>query len=188
MKRSMLALALVSFSIVASAADKPLPVTVANPVLPVEVSNADPIPVLPTTPSEIPANRYQISLSVDTWTDSGVGSSYITISGSSLAIPSDKILVLEFVYSEARVNPGDKANLEITCQGASSTIGLANVRVPLAAAGIFGGRESLIGGGATMCYSGSSMIISLLRDSAVPAGSIRSGQISLVGYLIDKPQ
>lgn len=43
--RIFAALALASFSLVASAADKPLPVIVKNDVVPVEVSNADPIPV-----------------------------------------------------------------------------------------------------------------------------------------------
>ena len=45
MTRLIAALALASISFMASAADKPLPVTVANPVLPVEIRNADPVPV-----------------------------------------------------------------------------------------------------------------------------------------------
>ena len=45
MTRLIAALALAGISFMASAADKPLPVTVENPVLPVEISNADPIPV-----------------------------------------------------------------------------------------------------------------------------------------------
>lgn len=45
MTRLIVALSLAAISVGASAADKPLPVTVANPVLKVEVSNADPIPV-----------------------------------------------------------------------------------------------------------------------------------------------
>jgi hypothetical protein len=171
---------------------KPVEVEVINPVLPVEVSNAEPIPVgvasLPLKPSEVPANRYQITLAVDAWRDSTVGSSLIQISGSGLSIPDDKILVLEFVYAQARVNPGDKAFLEITCQGAASTIGAANVTMPLAATGIFGAREFLVGGGPVKCYSGSSMIVTLVRDSAIPAGLTRSGQVSLIGYLMDEPQ
>ena len=45
MTRLFVALAIASFSFMASAAEKPLPVTVTNPVLPVEVSNSEPIPV-----------------------------------------------------------------------------------------------------------------------------------------------
>lgn len=170
----------------------PVAVEVINPVLPVEVSNADPIPVgvasLPLDPSEVPANRYQITLSVDTWTDSTVGSSFISISGASLSIPDDKILVLEFVYAQARVNPGNKAYMLVTCQGAGSDIGTSSIPTPLAATGVFGARELLVGGGPVKCYTGSSMIVSLVRDSATPAGFTRSGEVSLVGYLMDKPQ
>ena len=49
MVRLIAALAFASLSSLASAADKPLPVTVTNPVLPVEVSNAESIPVVAPT-------------------------------------------------------------------------------------------------------------------------------------------
>jgi hypothetical protein len=107
--------------------NEPVDVTVTNAVIPVEVSNADPVPVevvsLPLPVSELPANRYQKTVSVDEWNVTTPGNSLITISGSILGIPSDKILVLEFVSVQALVNSGDNVLADITCQGAGINIG-----------------------------------------------------------------
>lgn len=198
MKRTLLALAIAGLSVAAYASPPPgggppgpIDVNVTNPVLPVEVSNDEPIPVVATTPSGVVANRYQRSWLVDAWSNSGTtGYSNITISSSSLGIPSDKILVVESAYAEALVNPGDKAYVEIVCQGASPdvTISVAYVRMPLTSAGTYSGYERLIGGGAILCYAGSDTFIMFYRDSAVAAYGYNSGRISLIGYLVDKPQ
>lgn len=191
MTRTGIALALASLSCVAVAGPptvQPVDVTVTNPVLPVEVSNAYPIPVsvtsMPAASSDL-TTRHQITFSNSAWDSTTVGTSLIR--SSNLEIPSDKVFVLEYAYAEARINPGESVFLSITCQGAGASIGTMAIAIPLTSAGVFATKEFFVGGGPAKCYTGSSAIATLLRNSTASVGSAFSS-VSLGGYLIDKPQ
>lgn len=187
MSRLIAALALAGVSLVASAADKPLPVTVTNPVVPVEVSNADPIPVsvtsIPAASSDL-THRHQFTFGNSEWDATTVGTSLIRSTG--LDIPSDKVLLLEYAYAEARVNPGERVFLSITCQ-TSFDIGPVTAPIPLTSAGVFAGKEFFVGGGPMKCYGDSNAMATLVRNSTASVGSAHSS-VSLGGYLIDKPE
>jgi hypothetical protein len=165
----------------AALAEKPTLVEVTNPVLSVEVSNADPVAVSVAPPAE----KYQRSVGNRLWDPTTATTSIIQV--TDLHIPSDKVLVVEYVSADVYVNPGEKAFFEIICQGAGLDVLPATITLPLTNAGQFLGKDILIGGSPVTCYAGSSSIADLIRDSAAPVGTTTS-TISLVGYLIDKTQ
>jgi len=102
MGRTLLALAVASFSLGAWAAEKPLPVTVANPVLPVEVSNADPIPVVSQ-----PAPLWQGTPYVSARVIFGSGCQALE------TIPAGKVLFVQRVIASFNVAPGRSSTAAI---------------------------------------------------------------------------
>jgi len=99
MMRLIAALTLASFSLIASAAEKPLPVTVTNPVVPVEVSNAEPIPVTNVGETRVPFMGTQIVNNTGPFVQTAID------------IPNGKRLVIETVAAGAQIPPGEKLSV-----------------------------------------------------------------------------
>ena len=94
MTRMLLAAGLLIFSVAAFAQKAPLSVTVANPVLPVEVRNADPISVRDTDS----AARQSV---------------WLNLSTAHYVVPAGKVLVVEFVSGEGYSNNVDMAYAQL---------------------------------------------------------------------------
>jgi hypothetical protein len=92
----------------AANAEKPTQVTVVNPVVPVEVSNADPIPVSISGSDE----AFQVG-TVPTGFSGSIGSADLT------TVPADKVLVVEYVSAWINV-PEASGLLAVYLAGAGS--------------------------------------------------------------------
>jgi hypothetical protein len=185
MTRLIAAIAIASLSVTASAAEKPLPVTVENPVLPVEVRNADPIAV------KVEGNSVQTPYSHDV----ASGDSTCTVSSCFIrfpAVPVGKMLVINHV--SAYVRPSSSATVfdfaELTASSTEENIG-ARFIFPMARIGVAGTTViadtwSVNAPVLAFVKAGQRPNLALTtRNGGADGAFFRQGTIS--GYLMDAP-
>lgn len=166
MTRLFAALVLTSLSLVASAADKPLPVTVANPVLPVEVSNADPILV---RDADNPA-RNAVTETV--------------FYPNAYAVPAGKRLVIEFVSGFVSSNGGGSAAAVGVFTGKATDSGILNYvhQIPASLLYDAGTQKSFTFSQLTRLYADEG---SEVRIGYSGTGTPAQFYLTFTGYLVD---
>lgn len=177
MTRTGIALALASFSGLALAAppfvlDEPVDVTVTNPVLPVEVSNADPIPVVSPPPPLWQGTPY-------------IATNVVFGSGCEAfeAIPAGMVLYVQRVTASFNVAPGRSGNAAIGLV-ALGGVGQDFLYVPSYASGpvhqtfgVYDGYQGVVEVGQPTAVTPQACFFALPEDNL-------AGRITVTGFLL----
>jgi hypothetical protein len=138
----------------------------------------------------IPEVPYQKSINSNVWLPSGLNNSSINFAGITWQIPADKVLVIEHVSARVRVNPEEKVNVSITCQG--QDLGLSEHQLIMTFQGQFDGFDRLAGSSPLRCYTRGTPLglnVSFLRNSTSALNPVGpSAEFSVTGYLADPPK
>ena len=136
----------------------------------------------------LPEVPYQKSINTNVWLTSGQNSS-VSFSGINWQIPVNKVLVIEHVSARVRVNPEEKVNVSITCQG--QDLGLSEHQLTMTFQGQFDGFDRLAGSSPLRCYTRGTpagLVVGFLRNSTSAINLDVSAEVSVTGYLADPPK